>query len=129
MRLETRLLPFRRNRGSERPSVYISSIHRFSEIDSRAPTVPMRMIHHKSDELVPYGNSQVAFDAFSSAGAKSHVDLGSGVELVEETAVIGISSDPAKTVHVGAAFPELSCGWEWLNRFKKQETLILIRHM
>jgi len=84
-----------------------------------APTVPMRMIHHKSDELVPYGNSQVAFNAFSSAGAKNHVDLGPGVELVEETAVISISSDPVKTVHVGAAFPELSRGWEWLNRFKK----------
>ena len=31
------------------------------------PTVPMRMIHHKSDDLVPYGNSQVAFNAFTAA--------------------------------------------------------------
>jgi pimeloyl-ACP methyl ester carboxylesterase len=84
-----------------------------------APTVPMRMIHHKSDELVPYGNSQAAFNAFSSAGAKNHTDKGPGVELVEETATINISTDPVKTVHLGAAFPELSRGWEWLNRFKR----------
>jgi alpha-beta hydrolase superfamily lysophospholipase len=84
-----------------------------------APTVPMRMMHHKSDELVPYGNSQAAFNAFSSAGAKNHIDLGPGVELVEETAIVSISTDPVKTVHFGAAFPELSRGWEWLNRFKK----------
>jgi len=84
-----------------------------------APTVPMRMYHHKSDELVPYGNSQAAFNAFSSAGAKNHIDLGPGVELVEETAFISISNDPVKTVHFGAAFPELSNGWKWLDRFKK----------
>ncbi|MDD2540252.1 MAG: lipase family protein [Desulfuromonadaceae bacterium] len=83
-----------------------------------APTVPMRMIHHNSDELVPYGNSQVAFDAFSTAGAKSHISRGPGVELVEETATIDISADPVKTVHFGAAFPELSDGWNWLNGFK-----------
>jgi hypothetical protein len=83
------------------------------------PTVPMRMIHHKGDDLVPYGNSQVAFNAFSSAGAKNRVDLGPGVELVEETVTVNISSDPVKTVHLGAAFPELSRGWQWLDRFKK----------
>lgn len=83
------------------------------------PTVPMRMIHHKSDELVPYGNSQAAFNAFSTAGAKSHVPQGPGVELVEETATITISADPVKTVHFGAAFPELSDGWKWLDGFKK----------
>jgi predicted esterase len=83
-----------------------------------APTVPMRMIHHRSDELVPYGNSQVAFNAFSTAGAKMHTDKGPGVELVEETAIINISTDPVKTVHLGAAFPELSRGWKWLEGFK-----------
>ena len=83
------------------------------------PTVPIRMIHHKSDELVPYGNSQVAFDAFSTAGAKSRIPGGPGVELIEETATISISSDPVKTVHVGSAFPELSRGWQWLDSFKK----------
>lgn len=86
-----------------------------------APTVPMRMIHHKSDELVPYGNSQAAFNAFSTAGAKNHIGKGPGVELVEETAAISISTDPVKTVHFGAAFPELSNGWKWLDSFKKQE--------
>jgi len=84
-----------------------------------APTVPMRMIHHKSDELVPYGNSQAAFNSFSTAGAKNHIAGGAGVELVEETAVINISTDPVKTVHFGSAFPELSNGWKWIDSFKR----------
>lgn len=84
------------------------------------PTVPIRMYHHRSDELVPYGNSQMAFNAFSSAGAKNHTVRGPGVELVEETVLLNISaSDPLKTVHFGAAFPELSNGWNWLNGFKQ----------
>jgi hypothetical protein len=76
------------------------------------PTVPIRMIHHMSDDLVPYGNSQAAFNAFIAAGSTS-------VELVAETATINISSDPVKTVHFAAAFPELIDGWKWLNRFKQ----------
>ena len=84
------------------------------------PTVPMRMYHHKSDDLVPYGNSQAAFNAFSSAGAKNHTVRGPGVELVEERVLLSIAStDPVKTVHLGAAFPELSDGWKWLDGFKK----------
>jgi len=90
------------------------------QLDSAwVPTVPMRMIHHRSDELVPYSNSQVAFNAFSSAGAKNHVPQGPGVELVEETVTISISTDPVQTVHLSAAFPELSDGWKWLDGFKK----------
>ena len=84
------------------------------------PTVPIRMYHHKSDELVPYANSQIAFNAFSTAGAKSKILKGPGVELVEEIVLLSIpSSDPVKTVHLGAAFPELSNGWKWLNSFKQ----------
>lgn len=83
------------------------------------PAVPIRMYHHRSDELVPYGNSQAAFNAFSTAGAKNHLPGGPGVELVEETASISISTDPVKTVHFGSAFPELSNGWKWLDGFKK----------
>lgn len=84
------------------------------------PTVSMRMYHHKSDDLVPYGNSQAAFNAFSTAGAKNHTLRGTGVELVEERVLLSISStDPVKTVHLGAAFPELSDGWNWLDSFKK----------
>ena len=75
------------------------------------PTVPIRMIHHKKDDLVPYQNSQVAFNAFIAAGAKN-------VELVEETVTINISLDPVKTVHFAAAFPELIDGWKWLDGFK-----------
>jgi Secretory lipase len=84
------------------------------------PMVPVRMYHHQSDELVPYGNSQVAFDAFSSAGGKRHGGTGPGIELVRETVSLNFNpSDPTKTVHFGAAFPELSNGWSWLNSFKK----------
>jgi len=84
------------------------------------PAVPMRMYHHRSDDLVPYSNSQIAFDAFSTAGAKKHTLQGPGVELVEEHVILSISStDPIKTVHLGAAFPELSDGWKWLDSFKK----------
>jgi Secretory lipase len=84
------------------------------------PTVPMRMIHHKLDDLVPYANSQVAFNAFSTAGAKNHALRGPGVELLEESVFLNISlTDPVKTVHLGAAFPELSDGWKWLDGFKK----------
>ena len=78
-----------------------------------APKTPMRLMHHPSDEIVPFANSQVAFNAFSSAGAKSFVSL------VPETASISISDDPAKTVHFAAAFPELSEGWKFLDGFKK----------
>lgn len=83
------------------------------------PSVPIRMIHHRNDELVPYANSQVAFDVFSTAGAKMRISRGAGVELVEETNIISIPTDPVKTVHFSAAFPELSRGWKWLDGFKK----------
>ncbi|MRR54128.1 MAG: hypothetical protein EG822_06405 [Deltaproteobacteria bacterium] len=77
------------------------------QLDSAwVPTVPLRMIHHPDDELVPFANSQAAFDAFIAAGSLT-------VSLVAEDAVISISSDPVKTVHVGSAFPELIRGWEW----------------
>jgi len=78
------------------------------------------MYHHRSDELVPYANSQVAFDAFSTVGAKSHTPQGAGVSLLEEPVFLTISpSDRVRTVHIGAAFPELSNGWKWLNGFKR----------
>jgi pimeloyl-ACP methyl ester carboxylesterase len=82
------------------------------------PTVPMRMIHDVNDDLVPYANSQVAFSTFSTAGAKNHILGGHGVELVANAVVINNPSDPVKTVHFGAAFPELIDGWRWINGFK-----------
>ncbi|ACM21100.1 hypothetical protein Geob_2751 [Geotalea daltonii FRC-32] len=78
-----------------------------------APTSPMRLIHHPNDELVPFANSQVAFNAFSTAGAKSVVSL------MPEAAVVDVSGNPVQTVHFGAAFPELSDGWKFLDGFKK----------
>jgi len=87
-----------------------------TDISTWKPTVPIRMYHHRNDELVPYANSQVAFNAFSSVGAKMHIPNGPGVELLEETVSLTISpSDPVRTVHLGAAFPELSKGWKWFN--------------
>jgi pimeloyl-ACP methyl ester carboxylesterase len=83
------------------------------------PAVPIRMIHDMNDDLVPYANSQVAFNAFSTVGAKNHIVMGPGVELLANTVTISISSDPVQTVHFAAAFPELSEGWNWLNNFKK----------
>lgn len=77
------------------------------------PSVPIRMVHHGNDELVPFANSQIAFDSFSTAGAKSHVTL------VRETLSIPLSSDPVKTIHVSAAFPILFNGWQWLETFKQ----------
>jgi predicted esterase len=85
------------------------------------PKAPMRLYHHRSDDLVPYANSQIAFNAFSSSGAKYHgvKPQTTGVELVEETTKITASSDPAKSIHLSAALPELSKGWKWLDKFKK----------
>jgi len=77
------------------------------------PSVPIRMVHHGNDELVPFANSRVAFDSFSSAGAKRYVSL------VQETLAIPLSSDPVKTTHVSAAFPILFNGWQWLETFKQ----------
>ncbi len=87
-----------------------------TNISTWKPTVPIRMYHHRGDELVPYANSQVAFNAFSSVGAKMRIPNGPGVELLEETVSLTISpSDPVRTVHLGAAFPELSKGLKWFN--------------
>lgn len=77
------------------------------------PSVPIRMVHHGDDELVPFANSQVAFDSFSTAGAKRHVTL------VRETLTIPVSSDPVMTTHLSAAFPILFNGWQWLETFRQ----------
>lgn len=77
------------------------------------PSVPIRMVHHGDDELVPFANSQVAFNSFSTAGAKRNVSL------VRETTTIPLSSDPVMTTHLSAAFPILFNGWQWLETFKR----------
>lgn len=84
------------------------------QLNSWVPTVPIRMIHNINDDLVPYANSQVAYDAFIAAGANP-----TNVALVQNNVVIDPSSDPVKTVHFGSAFPELIDGWNWLDSFKK----------
>ncbi len=77
------------------------------------PSVPIRMVHHGDDELVPFANSQVAFAAFSTAGAKRWV------ALARETLAIPVTADPVMTTHVSAAFPILFNGWSWLDTFKR----------
>lgn len=75
------------------------------------PNVPIRMFHHLNDELVPFANSQVAFNAFSTAGAKQRVSL------VPTTDTVNVSGSAVPTVHVGAAVPELFDAWSWFNTF------------
>ncbi len=72
------------------------------------PDVPIRLYHNVNDDLVPFANSQVAFDAFSSAGAKPWVGL------VPTTDTVNISNSPVPTVHVSAAIPELHDSWKWI---------------
>ncbi|MRR07234.1 MAG: hypothetical protein EG828_09865 [Deltaproteobacteria bacterium] len=79
------------------------------------PAMPMLLVHHPDDDLVPFANSQAAFDAFFAADSTTTTN---NVELVEEDAEITIT-DPVKTVHVGSAFPELLRGWEWLDDLKE----------
>lgn len=111
--------------GAAYPFLYQNDSFRYSDPQKNGatwrPTVPILMIHHQYDDLVPYGNSQVAFNAFSSVGGKRHGGTSPGVELVQETVSLNFDpSDPTKTVHLGAAFPELIRGWNWLNGiFKK----------
>jgi hypothetical protein len=73
-----------------------------------APAVPVRLYHNVNDDLVPFANSQVAFDAFSSAGAKQWVSL------VPTTDTVNISNSPVPTIHVAAAIPELHDSWKWI---------------
>jgi dienelactone hydrolase len=73
-----------------------------------APTVPVRLVHNPDDDLVPFANSRVAFDTFSSAGAKHWVSL------VSSTDTVNISNSTVPTIHVAAAIPELHDAWQWI---------------
>lgn len=73
-----------------------------------APNMPVRMFHHPNDELVPFANSQAAFNAFSTAGAKKWVSL------VPVTDTIYITGSTVPTVHVAAAVPQLHDAWWWI---------------
>jgi len=72
-----------------------------------APNMPVRMFHNPNDDLVPIANSQVAFNAFSSAGAKKWVTL------VPSPDTVNLTSSTIPTVHVAAAVPELHDAWWW----------------
>lgn len=72
------------------------------------PSVPVRLAHNPDDDLVPFANSRVAFDAFSSAGAKPWVSL------VSSTDTVNISASTVPTIHEAAAIPELHDAWQWI---------------
>jgi alpha-beta hydrolase superfamily lysophospholipase len=74
-----------------------------------APTVPVRLFHNPGDDLVPFANSQAAFAAFSSAGAKRWVSL------VPSPDTVFISGSTVPTVHVAGAVPELHDAWAWFS--------------
>lgn len=71
------------------------------------PSTPVRFFHNPNDDLVPFANSQVAFNAFSSAGAKKRVTL------VASPDTVYLTSSTVPTVHVAAAVPELHDAWLW----------------
>jgi dienelactone hydrolase len=73
-----------------------------------APSVPIRLYHNPNDDLVPFANSQAAFDAFSSAGAKPWVSL------VPSSDTVNISTSTVPTIHMAAAIPELHDSWQWI---------------
>jgi hypothetical protein len=73
-----------------------------------APNMPLRMFHNPGDDLVPFANSQVAFNVFSSAGAKKWVSL------VPSTDAVFITNSKVPTVHVAAAVPQLHDAWWWM---------------
>ena len=97
------------------PSKVVALLKENDSYRGWVPAMPMLLVHHPDDELVPFANSQAAFNAFFAADPTTTTN---NVELVEEDAEITISTDPVKTVHVGSAFPELLRGWEWLDDFK-----------
>jgi hypothetical protein len=73
-----------------------------------SPNMPVRMFHNPGDDLVPFGNSQAAFNAFSSAGAKKWVSL------VPLSDTVSITGSAVPTVHVAAAVPQLHAAWWWI---------------
>ncbi|HTP64380.1 MAG TPA: lipase family protein [Geobacteraceae bacterium] len=73
-----------------------------------APNMPVRMFHNPADDLVPFANSQVAFNAFSSAGAKKWVTL------VASPDTVYLTNSTVPTVHVAAAVPEIHDAWQWI---------------
>jgi hypothetical protein len=77
------------------------------------PEVPVRLIHHRDDDLVPAENSRAAFEAFAAAGA------GARVSFAEDTFDVPTSADPAVSVHLAAAFRIIAEGWLWLDGFRR----------
>lgn len=73
-----------------------------------APNTPVRMFHNPNDDLVPFANSKIAFDSFSTAGAKKWVTLVSSPDTVN------LSNSTVPTIHVAGAVPELHDAWWWI---------------
>jgi pimeloyl-ACP methyl ester carboxylesterase len=72
------------------------------------PQMPMGFFHHPDDDLVPFQNSQNAFDQFKNAGA-TKVEL----NRFQCQAPLG------NVMHVNAALPALVAGYGWLDKFRQ----------
>lgn len=70
------------------------------------PQTPVGFFHHPADDLVPFQNSQNAFDQFKAAGAAR-------VELNQFQCQAPLS----QTMHVNAALPALMAGYGWIAKF------------
>ena len=69
------------------------------------PAMPLMMFHHKSDDLVPYGNAQEAIKAFADAGAPY-------VGLMPFSAHFGDASKDS--IHGAAAPVAYLLGFTWM---------------
>jgi len=74
---------------------------RLNDIYDWTPTAPTRFFHSPNDEIVPYANSQKAFDTMRVNGA-SHVSLG----------------DCSLNTHVDCALPYLFDTQHFFSRYK-----------
>ncbi len=72
------------------------------------PTMPLRLFHCQTDDLVPVGNSRAALAAWISLTNVT------GIQDVSPLALEG------QAVHVAAALPAYLEGFLWLDTFRKQ---------
>lgn len=72
------------------------------------PQMPVGLIHHPDDDLVPFKNSKNTFDQFDKAGAKK-------VELRR----FSCQAPLGNIMHVNAALPAIVAGYGWIDKFRK----------
>lgn len=72
------------------------------------PQMPVGLVHHTQDDLVPFQNSQNAFDQFKTAGATR-----------TELKPFQCQAPLGNVMHVNAALPALMAGYGWIDTFRK----------